>query len=215
MVCDCFFPKLAKYDTPSNLKWSRKKLFGSKSAMKKFENMKSLIGSPKDFIHYQHMGSEQAGMQPSNYTNSVSPRFSCVVVTSRPPTPSRRSARYSESHISFSGSDRPQPSPDALASDQAVIKIKRKSVPVYSQLDIEQCETERAEAIGTALADVVEVAEANETPEVPLDERGRPLHCLGGEYMTQTAKLNWDEQMAAIAVALKQGTEEPDYLKNL
>lgn len=224
MVCDCFFPNLAKYDTPSNLKWPKKKLFGSKSAMKKFENLKSLIGTPKDFIHYHHMGPEQAGLQPSNYTNSGSPRFSCIVVsTSRPQTPSRRSGRYSESHISFPESDRPQPSPDTLASDQAVIKIKRKSVPVYSQLDLEHSDNERAEpeAIVPSLAEIPEVAEVaevsekNEKAEVPLDERGRPLHRLGGEYLTQTAKLNWDDQMAAIAVALKEGAEEPDYLKNL
>ncbi|EGG09132.1 uncharacterized protein MELLADRAFT_71304 [Melampsora larici-populina 98AG31] len=217
MVWHCFFPKSSKYDTGSNLKWPKKKLTGSKSAMKKFENLKSLIGSPKDFMHYRSKGPEQPGMQP--YTNSGSPRFSCIVVnTSRPQTPSRESARYTESPISFSGSDRPQPSPDKLASSQTVIKIKRKSVPVYSQLEIEQLETKKAEATRTTLAEVAEVAEVaetNEKSEVPLDARGRPLHCLGGEYMTQTAKLNWDEQMAAIANALKEGSDEPDFLKNL
>ncbi|CAH7682241.1 hypothetical protein PPACK8108_LOCUS15035 [Phakopsora pachyrhizi] len=46
--------------------------------------------------------------------------------------------------------------------------------------------------------------EKNCEDEAQLDLKGKPLHCVGGEYMTNTVKLKWDFKMQEVSKALKE-----------
>ncbi|OAW00147.1 hypothetical protein PTTG_08066 [Puccinia triticina 1-1 BBBD Race 1] len=98
-------------------------------------------------------------------------------------------------------------------------KVKRKSVPIHILQDLpespppppprsvrqsESSPPNRYRFSCLSIEDSIkELISYADPPEPVVDEKGRPLHVVGGEYMSQTVKARWDEKMAEIAHSLK------------
>lgn len=102
-------------------------------------------------------------------------------------------------------------------------KVKRKSVPVHALKEVSQAIAGSQEvvlptrhsvdhddhirvsclSIEKSLKALVDCSYEERSIEPVVDERGRSLRMVGGEYMSDTVKAKWDKKMAEVALSLK------------
>ncbi|KAA1088208.1 hypothetical protein PGTUg99_025961 [Puccinia graminis f. sp. tritici] len=186
------------------------------------------IGLPHDFIHSKHVGIHdvrEIAYQPRHSMGAVDMldsaglRSSLYRLTDSEPesqseeekTPAAVTQRRSPQERRSLGCPGPQVPPSPRSN-----KVKRKSVPIHILQDVPESPPQLPSAdrtgeatqgryrfsclsIEESVKELINYAQ----PESLVDEQGRPLHMVGGEYMTQTMKGKWDNKMAEIAQTLK------------
>ncbi|KAI7943900.1 hypothetical protein MJO28_011428 [Puccinia striiformis f. sp. tritici] len=214
-------------DSPTSIKF-----LSPKSRSKKQNRRRTIatgmIGIPQDFIHSKHIGIhdarevayqphsigtyglfDAADLGPSLYRVNDSEGESQSEEEKTLLTVKRR--RSLQERRLFGSS--PLPALQPVPPPPRPTKVKRKSVPIHAINHVPESIQRQPEftqspqrfsclSIEESLRELISCAQ----PEPMVDEQGRPLHVVGGEYMSQTVKARWDEKMEEIAQTLKTDT---------